>query len=118
MQYQNRLHRNAQFQHVYKRGKSCSCKEIVMLYARSGHLQAGFSVSRKVGNSVMRNRIRRRLREQFRLLMPQLKTGHYVIVAREASASADSAVLAKSLRTLAHRLSLLSPTETVTGKQE
>lgn len=75
MQQSYRLRKNKQYQYVYHRGRSCACREIVLLYARSSKLQVGFSVSRKVGNSVVRNRVKRRMREQFRALIPQLKPG-------------------------------------------
>ena len=48
--------------YVYHRGKSAACKDLVMLYAKGRGLQVGFSVSKKVGNAVVRNRTKRRLR--------------------------------------------------------
>ena len=63
MQRNYRLRKNKQFQYVYHRGKSCAFREVVVLYIRASKMQVGFSVSRKVGNSVMRNRVKRRLRE-------------------------------------------------------
>lgn len=107
MQSAYRLRKNKQFQYVYHRGKSCACRELVLLYIRSQRLQVGFSVSRKVGNSVVRNRIKRRLREQFRSVMPQVKPGLYVIVARQAAAAADSRTLGRSLENLLRRQNLL-----------
>lgn len=102
-----RLRKNRQFQYVYHRGKSTACREAVLLHAKSARLQVGFSVSRKVGGSVVRNRTKRRLREQFRRLIPQLKPGLYVVVAREAAARADSRALFDALRYLAKKLGLL-----------
>ena len=117
MQSEHRLRKNSQFQYVYRRGKSCASRELVMLYVRSQRLQVGFSVSRKVGNSVERNRIRRRLREQFRAIMPTLKTGLYVVVARESALGASSQVLASSLHSLVKRLHLQRPVENKTENQ-
>lgn len=102
-----RLRKNKQFQYVYHRGKSAACRELVLLHAKSPRLQVGFSVSKKVGNSVVRNRVKRRLREQFRRLMPRMKTGLYVIIARESAARADSIVLYQSLSYLARKQRLL-----------
>ena len=109
MQSAHRLRRNKQFQYVYHRGKSCACREMVLFHARNPRLQVGFSVSRKVGNSVTRNRVKRRLREQFRRLMPRLKPGLYVIIARQAAAIADSRVLSASLAYLLRKQGLFAP---------
>jgi len=106
-----RLRKNKQFQYVYHRGKSSACREVVLLHAKSARLQVGFSVSRKVGGSVVRNRTKRRLREQFRRLMPQLRTGLYVIVAREAAARVDSQALHDAMRYLARKQGLLKTGE-------
>lgn len=107
MQRPFRLRKRKQFQYVYHRGKSCACRELVVLYVRNTRLQVGFSVSRKVGNSVVRNRVKRRLREQFRLLIPQLRPGYYVIIARQAAAAADSRTLRASLLYALRRQSLM-----------
>lgn len=107
MQSACRLRKNKQFQYVYHRGKSCACRELVLLHVRSPRLQVGFSVSRKVGNSVTRNRVKRRLREQFRVMMPCIKPGLYVIVARNAAAQADFKTLGASLEYLLRRQNLL-----------
>lgn len=68
-----------------------------MLHIRNPRLQVGFSVSRKVGGAVVRNCVKRRLREQFRRMMPNLKPGLYVIIARPPSARADSKALGASM---------------------
>ena len=102
MQRAYRLRKNKQFQYVYHKGRSCASREIVLLYIRAS------SVSRKVGNSVMRNRVKRRLREQFRPFLPRLKKGYYVVVARESAARADSAALGAALLSALRRQKLLA----------
>jgi len=86
VQRQNRLSQNRQFNYVYRRGRKASCKEMSLLYVRSKEKRIGFSVSKKVGVAVVRNRTKRRLRESVRPLLPQLKSGLYVFVARPSAA--------------------------------
>ncbi len=73
--------RNKHFQYVYRRGKSFPGKLMVLVYLKARDVKVGFSVSAKVGNSVVRNRIRRCLREDFRMRRPFLVGGKYIFVA-------------------------------------
>lgn len=59
----------------------------------------GFTATKKLGNAVVRNRIRRRLREAVRLVAPeQARAGcDYVLIAREAAATRPFAALEKDL---------------------
>ena len=66
MERQYRLQKNKAFQYVYHRGKSVACRDLVMLVAKGKGMKVGFSVSKKVGNAVTRNKVKRRLRECFR----------------------------------------------------
>lgn len=100
MEKQYRLKKNRAFQYVYRKGRSVACRDLVMLYARGRELKVGFSVSKKVGNAVTRNRIKRRLRECFRPHLGDVKTGLYVIVARPSAAKATFQDLEKDTRWL------------------
>ena len=64
-----RLRKNDEFKQVYKNGKSYANKYLVMYAVENGREESrlGISVSKKVGNSVVRHRIARLLRESFRL---------------------------------------------------
>ena len=100
MQKRYRLQKNKAFQYVYHRGKSASCRDLVLLLAKGRGLQVGFSVSKKVGNAVTRNRVKRRLRECFRPYLGDVKNGLYVIVARPSAANATFAELSRQVAQL------------------
>ena len=95
-----RLKKNSAFQYVYRRGHSAACRDLVMLRAKGRGLKVGFSVSKKVGNAVVRNRTKRRLRECFRPLMGDVKPGLYIIVARPSAAEATFQSLQRDVRYL------------------
>ncbi len=97
-----RLRRRQEFQRIYAAGKtfpeSCVVLHVLPLTDRPDELQVGFSVSKKVGGSVVRNQVKRRLREIVRPLLPRLKgASHLVISARTRSAGAAYDELARSV---------------------
>lgn len=74
--------------------------------------RVGFTVSRKVGNAVVRNRVRRRLREVARLVIPGRARADldYVLIGRQAAVSRDFAGLQQDLVEALKRLkALVSP---------
>ena len=100
------LGKRKQFTYVYKRGKSVPGRYMTLVYLRARELKVGFSVSAKVGNSVTRNRLRRCLREDFRLLRPALRGGKYIFVGRAAAAQASHDALAHEMRYLLRKAGL------------
>ncbi|HPY37017.1 MAG TPA: ribonuclease P protein component [Clostridia bacterium] len=95
------LKKNRDFQFTYRAGKAVSCKLFTLVYVKDRRkpkkkrsntqaleftgVRAGFSVSKKVGNSCCRNRAKRRLREAFSLYLPLIKPGHNLIfIVRQA----------------------------------
>ena len=86
------LKTNRDFRRVYNRGKSVLMPSIVLYKLPTRHPinRIGFTVSNKIGNAVTRNRIRRRLREAYRLNEDRIKEGFdLVIVARHKSVESD-----------------------------
>jgi len=73
-------------------------------------VRVGFTVSRKVGNAVERNRVRRRLREVARLVIPAQARPDldYVLVGRQAALKRDFAVLSQDLVEALKRLKALA----------
>jgi len=79
------LKQNRDFQRLYKKGKSAVCPTMVVYCRRNrlDHNRLGITVSTKLGGAVRRNRIRRRIREVYRLSLPNLEAGYdLVLVAR------------------------------------
>lgn len=76
-----RLKKNCQYNYVYKHAQSVADKNFVMLYCASNNKQTkvGFSVSKKYGNAVKRNRIRRQLKAVVSAFMPNVVGGYSVI---------------------------------------
>ena len=89
-----KLKKNIEFRIVYRRGKSFA-NDILVLYVlknnknkdkdNSLYNKVGISVSKKVGNSVVRSRSKRLIYESYRLNIKDIKTGYdFVFVARSA----------------------------------
>lgn len=100
------LKKNRQFQYVYRRGKSTGCREMVLLYIRAPQVQIGFSVSKKIGNAVVRNRAKRRMREAVRPMIPRMKNGLYVFIARPDCARSTFPALCRSVQYLLRKQNL------------
>ncbi len=66
--------------------------------------KVGVSVSKKIGKSVVRNLVKRRIYEQFAIFMPKLKGSHnYVVVAREQISEASFEEIGSNLDFLLHK---------------
>ena len=86
------IKKNREFQQIYREGVSCANRQLVMYVKRCGgdENRIGISVSRKVGNSIVRHRVTRLLREIFRLNKDRVETGlNIVVVARAAARESD-----------------------------
>ena len=103
------LTKSEQYAVVYEKGSSWTDGLVVMKALPNGLTWSryGFSVGRRVGGAVVRNRVKRRLREILR--SAQLKPGWDIIfIARSPTAGADFAGLGKSVRNLLSRAGLLT----------
>ena len=82
------IKKNDEFKTVYECGKSYANKYLVMYVHRNdkGKNRLGISVSKKVGNSVVRHRIARLLRESFRLNDEKFHSGWDIVIIARAGA--------------------------------
>ncbi len=97
------LKKTRDFGTVYRQGKSCGSRLFVMYVLRGQDhgSRVGVSVSRKVGNSVIRHRIKRRVKESFRRNLDAWEDGcDYVIVVRKEAGDKDYRQIESALRHL------------------
>jgi ribonuclease P protein component len=116
-----RLRNRSDFRYVYRRGKSIASPYMVLIYVRNGNntIKIGFSVSKKIGKSVTRNRVKRLLRENFRLILDQIKTGYnIVVIARTPIVEADFHDIRKTILYLLRKGKLLKGEKRSEEKRE
>jgi len=107
----DRLRKNREFRRVYRYGRTVVTKNIVLYYCPNGLRlnRIGFSISKKVGKSVVRNRIKRIYREAIRQVEEQLKKGYdFVLIARKPAVSVSFHEACKELYGLCRKKRLLA----------
>ena len=109
MQYSDSLKKNQDFQKVYRKGTSQANRYLVMYVLKNGHMEnrLGISVSKKVGNSVVRHRVTRLIRESYRLNERSFRQGlDIVVVARPNAKDKSYQEIESALMHLAGRMKL------------
>jgi len=88
MRFSESLKSSRDFKNVYSRGKSFANKYLVMYVLENGtdRNRLGISVSKKVGNSVVRHRVTRLIRESYRLHENIFNSGLDIVVVARVSA--------------------------------
>jgi ribonuclease P protein component len=105
-----RLCKKAEFDQVFERGRRVGDSNLLILASRSKDTNAtpriGLVVSRKVGNSVVRNRVKRAIREEFRQLRGRgaLPLWDIVALARPDAGKASREAVRESLAACLHKL--------------
>jgi len=105
------LKKNKEFNFVYRKGNPRSAGHLVCVVAKSryGGVRAGFSVSKKIGKSVVRNKIRRRLKEAFREMLPRMGGNYCVVfIARTSIENAAYTQIRDEMKTLLEKQGLLA----------
>jgi ribonuclease P protein component len=99
----------AEYGRVFEHGRRAQHPLLALHYAADDQpARLGLAVSRKVDTrAVVRNRIKRVLRDRFRHMRAQLAPGAYVVVARAAAADVDNTALRIAFEELLHRVRAL-----------
>ena len=104
------LKKNSDFRRLYSKGQS-AVNPYVVVYCRRNREKVnrlGYTVSTKLGHAVVRNRVRRRVREIYRLNAHKFKPGYdIVIVARSRSVGAEYQKLESGVLNACGKLGLL-----------
>ena len=104
------LRKNEDFRICYQFGRSCANKYLVLYVKPNGldHNRIGISVSKKVGNSVVRHRIKRLVRESYRLHEEKFNNGlDIVVIGRRSADGASYQEIEKALLSLMHKVRIL-----------
>ncbi len=105
MHFSESLKKNKDFQKVYRKGKSYANRFLVMyvLENNTDFNRFGISVSKKVGNSVVRHHLTRLLRESYRLEEENFRSGlDMVVIVRNTAGSATYHELRSALMHLSN----------------
>ena len=111
MEFTESLKENFQFRRLYRRGKSEAGPFVAVYCQRNGMdiNRLGITTGGKLGKAIVRNRIRRRIKEAYRLSGKQMKRGYdIVVVARHRSVKTDYHHIESDLLNCLKKLGIMS----------
>ena len=118
MLFTESLKKNFQFRYVYNRGKSIANRYLVMYVIKNNKMsnRLGISVSKKVGNSVVRHRITRLIRESYRLNESKFVDGlDIVVIARNSAKDRSYQEIESAFMNLAQKHAIAGGTDEETS---
>ncbi|GAA5412145.1 ribonuclease P protein component [Streptococcus uberis] len=95
-----RIKRNSDFQAIYENGKSVANRQFVVYTYKNRdlkHFRLGISVSKKLGNAVTRNRIKRAIRENFKVHKQNIIAKDIIVIARQPAKDMNTLEIQSSL---------------------
>lgn len=108
---ENRLKKNKHFNYIYKHGSWYKMPDLSLVYIKTKvkPFQVGFSVSSKLGKAVVRNKLKRRMREIFNSLVPVIdRRYNYIFVAKEGLKDKDFYQIKEEMLSIIKKAGLLN----------
>lgn len=104
------LKRNKEFRRAYRQGKAVVSHILVLIHSssRQPNVKIGLSVTKKIGSAVVRNRVKRRLREAVTPLLPEIRPGcRLIFIARSPILDASFKDIESTVRRLLKKAGLV-----------
>lgn len=93
------------YRKVYREGRSASNKFLVLYFLPDDAVKMGVSVSARLGKATVRNKLRRRVKEAFRLLLPSVERGgQFAFIVRRRAVDATYRDIESAVRDLVKRM--------------
>ncbi|MDI6605090.1 MAG: ribonuclease P protein component [Thermoanaerobacteraceae bacterium] len=105
-----KLKKTYEFKNVYNNGCSLANKYLILYYYKNNlnYNRVGYSISKKIGKSVIRNHVRRLMNESLRLMDSKLNTGYdMVFIARTKIIEADFHMINNAIKMLLKRTPIM-----------
>ena len=93
-----RLKKQTDFQKLFQKGKRVFSPSLTMIYVKSDRTRMGISVGKRHGKSVKRNRIKRLLRESFRLTQDEMQGTYSIVLIPKVSDEYDFSTFKRHLQ--------------------
>ena len=115
----NTLKKNKEFRYLYHKGRSITSKNLVLIYRykKFSEIRMGFTVSKKVGGAVVRNRVRRRMKEAFIGIYKasKLQNAEVIFVARKGIENAPFLELVRDMKYVLTKAKMITHEKNIIG---